>query len=77
MNVTIITPVHGTYEKYGNMIKEIGEKLDEQTEQPHEWLVVCDENGWYLSFARVIGHMDYTLGKAPLGVLRERVFEPS
>ena len=49
MNVTIITPVHGTYEKYGNMIKEIGEKLDEQTKQPHEWLVVCDEKSKWVN----------------------------
>ena len=49
MNVTIITPVHGTYEKYGNMIKEIGKKLDEQTEQPHEWLVVCDEKSKWVN----------------------------
>lgn len=48
MSITVITPVHGKYTKYAKMIEEIGQKLNEQTIKPHEWIIVCDKKSQWL-----------------------------
>ena len=48
MKITVITPIHGKQKQYGEMIQEIGYKLNEQTIKPFEWIIVCDEKSRWI-----------------------------
>ena len=48
MKITVITPIHGKQKQYGEMIQEIGYKLNEQTIKPFEWIIVCDEKSQWI-----------------------------
>jgi len=48
LKITVITPIHGKQKQYGEMIQEIGYKLNEQTIKPFEWIIVCDEKSQWI-----------------------------
>ncbi len=60
MKITIITPIHGKQKQYEIMIQKIGNKLNEQTIKPLEWIIVCDEKSQWIknlkvpSFSRIL-----------------------
>ena len=53
MKITIITPIHGKQKQYEIMIQKIGNKLNEQTIKPLEWIIICDEKSQWIKNLKV------------------------